>query len=113
MIGAQKAIFEGGAIESADDGVHFFRVRGVDECESLGFLRFRVPNHFDVVVYEVFCVKPGLDIVLGNPDRQVSEEYCKAHSRSVVNSVFGDLAELIRGCDSCKLTYRITACSAR
>ena len=99
MIGAQQAIFERCAIETADDGVHLFRVRRIDEGESLGLLGLWVADHLDVVVHEVFCVKPGLDVVLRNPDRQISEEYCKAHSRFVVNSVVGDLGELLRGCD--------------
>jgi hypothetical protein len=98
LIGPQQSIFERRAVKAPDDRVHFFRVGGVDKGESLRLLRLWVSDHLDIVVYEVFCVKPGLNIVLGNPDRQVSEEYCKAHSRSVVNSV-GDLAELLRGCD--------------
>jgi len=99
LIGAQQAVFQRRAIKAADDQVHLFRVGCVDECESLGLLRLGIADYFDIVVYEVFCVKPGLDVVLRNPDRQVSEEYCEAHSRSIVNSVVGDFAELLRGCD--------------
>ena len=89
LIGAQQPVFQRRAIKSPDDEVHFFRVRSVDEGESLRFLRLRVANHFHVVVYEVFCVQPGLNIVLGYPDRQVSEEDRKAHSEGVVSSVRG------------------------
>src|ERR1700729_3081190 len=80
LIGPQQPIFQRRAIKAADDGVHLFRVRSIDKRESLGFLRLGVANHFYVVVYKVFCVQPGLDIVLGDPDRQISEENCEAHS---------------------------------
>jgi hypothetical protein len=89
LIGAQQAIFERRAIKAADDRVHFFRVGRVDKGESLGLLGLWVADHLDIVVYEVFCVKPGLDVVLSNPDRQVSEENCKTHSRLSLTPCWG------------------------
>jgi hypothetical protein len=89
LVGPQQAIFQRRAVKAADDRVHFFRVRRVDESESLGLLSLWVADHLDIVVYEVFCVKPGLDIVLSNPDRQVSEEYSKAHSRCELTPLLG------------------------
>jgi hypothetical protein len=107
LIGAQQPVFEWSAIETADDGVHFFRVRSVDECETLRFLRLGISNHFHVVVYKVFCVKPGLDIVLGNPDGQISEENCEAHSSESLLRFrgFGKTASRMR---STKLLHPIT-----
>jgi hypothetical protein len=107
LIGAQQPVFEWSAVETADDGVHFFRVRSVDECEPLRFLRLGISNHFHVVVYEVFCVKPGLDIVLGNPDGQISEENCEAHSSESLLRFrgFGKTASRMR---STKLLHPIT-----
>ena len=54
LIGAQQSIFEGCAVETADDEVHLFRVRGVDESESFGFLSLRIADYLHVVVDEVF-----------------------------------------------------------
>ena len=48
-IGPQQAIFQRCAIESADDRVHFVRVRRFDEREALGLLRFRIADHFNRV----------------------------------------------------------------
>jgi hypothetical protein len=79
LIGAKQAVFERSAIEPADDGIHFFRVRGIDESEALRFLGLRIPNHLDIIVHEVLCVEPRLDVVFGDPDREVSEENSKAH----------------------------------
>jgi len=98
LVGSQQPILERSAVESADDGAHLFRVRGVDKGESFGFLGLRVPDYLHVVVDEVFCVEPRLDVVLGDPHREVSEKYSKAHPIVVVSSV-GDLENLLRGRD--------------
>src|SRR5579871_600978 len=107
LICPQQSIFQRSAIEAADDRVHLFRVRRIDEGESLRFLRLWVANYFYVVVYKVFCVEPGLDIVLGNPDRQISEENSEAHSGASLLRFrgFGKTASRLR---IVKLTYRIT-----
>ena len=107
MIGPQQPVFKWRAIEAADDGVHFLRVRSIDERESLRFLRLGIANHFYVVVYKVFCVQPGLDIVLGDPDRQISEENCEAHSGASILRFwgFGKTASRMR---SRKLLHVIT-----
>ena len=80
MVGPKQPVFQRRTVETADDQVHLFRVGRVDKGETLRFLRFRIADYLDVIVDEVFCVKPGLDIVLGNPDGQISEEHCETHS---------------------------------
>lgn len=98
MIGTQQPVFQWRTIKAADDGVHLFRVRSIDERESLRFLRLGIANYFYVVVYKVFCVEPGLDIVLGNPDRQISEENCEAHSGVSILRVRG-FGKTASGCN--------------
>src|SRR5580692_8471188 len=107
LIGSQQPVFERCAVETSDDGVHFLRVRSIDERESLGFLRLGIADHFYVVVYKVFCVQPGLDIILGDPDRQISEEDCEAHSGASLLRFwgFGKTASWMR---STKLLHVIT-----
>ena len=51
---AQQPVFERSPIEPADDGVHLFVVRRVDEGESLGLLRFGIADHFNGVRDQVF-----------------------------------------------------------
>ena len=97
MVSAQQPVFQRGTVKTADDQIHLFRVGRIDKGETLRFLRLRITDYLDVIVYEVFCVKPGLDVVLGDPDGQVSEEYCKA--QAIVSSVVRDLLERLRGCD--------------
>lgn len=46
-IGAQKPVFQRRAIEAADNGLHFFGVRSVDESEALRLLCFGVADDFD------------------------------------------------------------------
>jgi len=98
LISAQHPVFQRCAIEAADDGLHFFRIRCVDEGEALRLLRFGVANDFYVIVDEVFRVEPGFDVILGHPDRKISEENGITHSLCVFNSV-GDLRDLLRGRD--------------
>ena len=97
LVGPQQTVFQRSTIKAADDEIHLFRIRRVDECESLRFLSLGVADHFDVVEDKVFCVQPGLDVVLRNPDRQISKKYSEAHSVCMFNSVVGDLRELLRG----------------
>ena len=68
LVGSQQAILQRRSVESADDQVHLFRVRRVDECETFGLLRFRVAYDFDIVEDEILGVQPRLDVVLGYPD---------------------------------------------
>jgi hypothetical protein len=79
-VSAKQAIFEGGAIEAADDRIHFFVIRGVDEREALGFLRFGVSDDLNSVGDQTFGCQPRPDIVCGHPYGEVSEKYGKAHS---------------------------------
>jgi hypothetical protein len=79
-VGAQETIFQRRAIESPDDRLHFVGCRRFDECESLGFLCFVVPDHFNGVGDEVFGGEPLLNIVGGNPCGEISQKNGKAHS---------------------------------
>src|ERR1700685_353560 len=56
----EEAIFERRAIEAAGDGVHLFRVGGIDECEALRLLCFGVANYFDCVRNQGFGTQPAL-----------------------------------------------------
>lgn len=94
LIGPQQPIFQRRTVESADDQVHFFRVGRVDKCKTLGLLGLRIADYLHVVVDEVFCVKPGLDVVLGNPDGQISEEHCETHSVVSLTPFLG----IVRNC---------------
>jgi hypothetical protein len=77
---AKEAIFEGRTIEPADDGIHLFGVRCINEGESLRFLCFRVADHFHSIRNQVLCGKPRFDIVCGYPDGDISEKNGKALS---------------------------------
>jgi len=46
-IGAQKTIFQRSPIKTADDGIHFFLIRGFNESEAFGLLGFRVTDYLD------------------------------------------------------------------
>lgn len=87
MIRAEKAILKRSAVEAADDGFHLFVVRRFDEGETLGLLSLGVANDLDVIEHEVFRGKPGFDIVLCYPGREISEENGKAHLIVVFCSV--------------------------
>ena len=53
-IRAQEAIFERGAIEAANDGLHLVAGGRLDECEALRFLGFVVSDHFDGIGDKIF-----------------------------------------------------------
>jgi len=89
LVRPEKPVFQWCAIESADDEIHLFRVRRVDEREALGLLGLRVANHFDIVEDKVFCIEPRLDIVFGNPNRQISKEYGEGHSKVSLTPLSG------------------------
>jgi hypothetical protein len=94
LISPKKPVFQGRTVKTADDQVHFFRVGRVDKCKPFGLLGLRIADHLHVVVDEVFCVKPGLDVVLGNPDGQISEEHCETHSVVSLTPFLG----IVRNC---------------
>lgn len=89
LVRPEEPVFQRCAIESADDQIHLFRVRRVDEREALGLLSLRVADHFDIVEDKVFCVEPRLDIVFGNPNRQISEKYGEGHSKVSLTPLSG------------------------
>lgn len=49
-------VFERGAVETADDRIHLFRIGRVDKGEPLGLLRLGIANYLYVVEDQVFCV---------------------------------------------------------
>lgn len=77
---AKETIFERCTIKPADDGIHLFGIRSINEGESLRFLCFRVADYLDSIRNQAFCGKPRLNIVSGYPDGDISEKYSKAHS---------------------------------
>jgi len=94
LVGPQQPVFQRCTVETADDQVHLFRVGRVDKCKPLGLLGLRIADHLHVIVDEVFCVKPGLDVILGNPDGQISEEHCETHSVVSLTPFLG----IVRNC---------------
>jgi len=44
-VGPQQPVFQRGAIEAANDGLHLVVGRRFDKCEALGFLGFVVSDH--------------------------------------------------------------------
>ena len=53
-IGAQQPVFQGGAVKTADDGLHLVAGGRFDKCEALGFLRFVVSDHFNGIGHQIF-----------------------------------------------------------
>jgi hypothetical protein len=90
-IGAEQAVFQGRAIESADNRVHLLRVGGINEGEALGLLRFGVADHFNRVRNQIFGGEPSSDIVRGHPNRQIAQKNSKTHSMVVFDSMAGVL----------------------
>ena len=87
-IGAQQAIFEGCAVEAANDRLHLIAGGRFDKSEALGFLRFVVSDHFDGIGDEVFGGQPLLDVVCGDPGREVAKKNGKAHSVDFVTPLW-------------------------
>ena len=77
---AEQAIFQGCAVEAADNRGHFVSGRRVDEGEALGFLRFVVSDHFYAIGYQIFSGKPLLDVVGSDPRGEIAKKNGKAHS---------------------------------
>lgn len=82
----KKAVFKRRAVESADDGLHLFRVRSFDEREALRLLRLGVTDYFNAVGNQVFCGEPRLDVVGSHPDRKISKKNGGTHSVGLFTS---------------------------
>jgi hypothetical protein len=82
-VGSQHAIFKRRSIEAADDRLHLFVGGCFDESEAFGFLRFVVTDHFDGIGHEVFGGQPLLNVVGGDPGREIAKKYGEAHSVDV------------------------------
>jgi len=67
------------AIKTTDDRLHFVSCRSLDKRESLGFLRFVVPDHLDRIRYKIFRRQPLFNVVSGDPNGQIAQKNGKAH----------------------------------
>ena len=81
-IGAQQSIFEGCAVKPANDGLHLVGGRCLDKSEALGFLRFVVADHLYGIGHEIFGGQPLLNVIGGDPGREIAKKYGEAHSVS-------------------------------
>ena len=86
---AKNLVFERSSVETADDGLHFVRGRRFHERESLGFLRFVIPDNLNRIGDEVFRGEPLFNVVGGDPSGQIAQKDSKAHSVACVHSVVG------------------------
>jgi len=83
-IGAQQAVFERGAVEAANDGVHLLFIRSFNKSEPFGFLGLRVADNLHGIGHQVFRVEPRLDVVGCYPGRKVTEKYGGTHRTEIV-----------------------------
>lgn len=88
LIRSEEAILERGTVKASDDGVHLFRIGCVDKGEALRLLRFRVADDFDIVKNKALGVQPAFDVILRNPDGEVSKKDSKAHSGCFQSPLF-------------------------
>jgi hypothetical protein len=88
-IGAQKPVFERGAVKAADDRLHLFGSRRFDKCETLRFLRFVIADHFDGVGHKIFRGEPLFDIVGCHPRREIAKKNGKSHSVDYLTPLVG------------------------
>jgi hypothetical protein len=88
-VGAQKAVFERGAVKAADNRLHFFGSRRFDKGETLRFLRFVIADYFDGVSHKIFGGEPLFDIVGGHPRREIAKKNGKSHSVDYLTPLVG------------------------
>ena len=77
-ISPQQAVFERRAIETADDGGHFIGGGRFYEGEALRLLCFVIADHLYGIGHEIFGGQPLLNIVGGDPRREVAKKNGKA-----------------------------------
>jgi hypothetical protein len=63
----KNLIFEGGSVETPDNGLHFVRCGCFHESESLGFLRFVIPDDLNRIRDKVFGGEPLFNVVGRDP----------------------------------------------
>jgi hypothetical protein len=88
-VGAQKPVFERGAVKAADDRLHLIGSRRFDKCETLRFLRFVIADHFDGVCHQIFGGEPLFDVIGGDPRREIAKKNGKAHSVDYLTPLVG------------------------
>ena len=66
-VGPQKFVFERGAIEAANNGLHLVSSRRFDKGEPFRFLCFVIADYFDRIRNEVIGGEPSFDVVSGDP----------------------------------------------
>ncbi len=57
-IGTQKLIFEGSAIEAADNSLHLFLIGSFDKGETFRFLGLGIADYLDGISNESFGIQP-------------------------------------------------------
>ena len=67
-IGSKDFIFKRCPIKAANNRLHFVRSWRLDKRESLGFLRFVVPDNLNRIRYKIFRGEPLFNIVGGDPN---------------------------------------------
>ena len=65
----KQPVFQRGAIEAANDGLHLVVGGRFDKCEALGFLGFVVADHLDGVGHQIFGGQPLPDVTPSIPWR--------------------------------------------
>ncbi|MCU1275116.1 MAG: hypothetical protein JWO48_2547 [Bryobacterales bacterium] len=107
-VGTQHTVFERCAIEAANDRLHLFIGGCFDKSEALGFLCFVVSNHLDGIGDQIFCCQPLLDVIGGDPGREIAKKNGKTHSVDC-DSVVVDLrhGRILCHLDSIRVDSRI------
>jgi len=88
-IGSEEPVFQRCAVEAANDRGHLVGGGCFDKSEAFGFLGFVVSDHLDGVGDEVFGGEPLLDVIGGDPRREIAKENGKTHSVDFFTPLFG------------------------
>jgi hypothetical protein len=86
-VGSEDFVLERGSVEAANDRLHLVSRGRLDKRESLGFLRFVIPDYFNRVRDKVFGGEPLFNVVRSDPNGQITQKDSKTHS--VLNSLRG------------------------
>ena len=88
-VGAQKPVFERGAVKAADDRLHLIGSRRFDKCETLRFLRFVIADYLDGIGHQIFGGEPLLNVIGGYPRREIAKKNSKTHSVDYLTPLVG------------------------
>ncbi len=86
-VGTKQPVLERRTIKTADDGVHFFRVRRFDKREAFRLLRFGIADYLNCVRDQVLGTEPASDVVRSHPSGQVAQKDGKTHSMVIFDSI--------------------------